>query len=37
MTVTSDATVAEVLDLMHVKAVHRVWQGNLRGDKDGEE
>lgn len=25
MTVTSEATVAEVLDLMHIKAVHRVW------------
>ena len=25
VTVTSEATVAEVLDLMHVRAVHRVW------------
>lgn len=25
MTVSPEATVAEVLDLMHVKAVHRVW------------
>ena len=31
--VTSGATVAEVLDLMHVKAVHRVWWGGAGGSR----